>query len=85
MIWSALDGILWILNHTGLILPNDKDILSLRFLFSIFFVFLFFGRDYICGVRVWLLITWETSAIGQHGRYDRNTVSKSLYLSITYF
>lgn len=61
MIWNALD-VLWILNHTGLMLPNDKDILSLQFLFSFFF----FGI--ICGVRVLLLITWETSAIDQHGR-----------------
>lgn len=39
-----------------------KDILSLRFLFSFFFL------GIICGVRVCLLITWETSAIDQHGR-----------------
>jgi len=61
MIWNALDDVLWILNHTGLILPNDKDILSLQILFSLFF-------GIICGVRVLLLITWETSAIDQHGR-----------------
>lgn len=61
MIWNALDDVLWILNRTGLILPNDKDILSLQILFSFIF-------GIICGVRVLLLFTWETSAIDQHGR-----------------